>query len=253
MLTPAGEVLAAAARRALAEVGLGLDYARRAGAGEAGSLVVGVASTALLTDLPRAFRAYQARFPDVDFRLREMHSSAQLEALRAGSIDVGIMREVPADETSLVSERLVREGFVGVIPASHALAGRASIAAAALAEEPLILFSRAVAPGLYDQILELCRTAGFTPRLTHQMDEWHTISACVREGLGVSIAPMSVRRLQSPGVAYPSLRGSQQRAELHACWRRDAAPPVWAFLESVRSVRPSPSLASGGAARVRPA
>ena len=54
------------------------------------------ASSVVFTGLPQAFRAFSIRYPEVELELREMHSGAQLAALRAGTIDVALLRESPA-------------------------------------------------------------------------------------------------------------------------------------------------------------
>jgi DNA-binding transcriptional LysR family regulator len=91
-LTEAGTVFLEAARRTLVQMALAIDAAGRVGRGLSGRLTVGVASSVVFTPLARGFRAYAARYPDVEFQLREMHSGAQLAALRSGTIDVGLPR-----------------------------------------------------------------------------------------------------------------------------------------------------------------
>ncbi len=223
-LTLAGEILVDAARRLLRDLDDTVIAARRAARGEVGPLTVGFASTVLFTRLPGAIRTYQARFPDVELRLREMHSAQQLEALGAGLLDVAILRECPDDE-ALASRVLVREPFVAVLRRGHPAAAARATAVAALRDEPFVMIPRNIAPGLHDRIVGLCRAAGFAPRVMHEVREWQSISALVAAGFGVSIAPAGLRTVRAPGVAYRPLDGASERTLLAAVWRRDRVSP----------------------------
>jgi DNA-binding transcriptional LysR family regulator len=233
-LTESGKVLLTAARRTLLQVEQGVDATRRAGRGESGTLTVGFAASAMLTAVPRVFRVYRDRFPEVDLRLREMSTSAQLEALKAGIIDVGFLREPTVDE-SLIAEPVVREPFVVVLPPEHALRTRSRLPLEALAGEPFVLFPRFVAPTLYDQVIELCRSAGFHPKRVQEAQEWLTIVSLVDTGLGVSLVPASFERLGWGGVSYHPLEPEGSRTTIALCRRREEpSPTVVSFIEVTR-------------------
>ncbi|HEX2202358.1 MAG TPA: LysR substrate-binding domain-containing protein [Longimicrobium sp.] len=233
-LTPAGEALLGVARRALAQVAQGLDATRRAGRGEAGTLTVGFAASTMLGVLPAVLRAYRERFPAVELRLRELSTSAQTEALRDGTIDVGFLRE-PGPDEALVCEPVLREPLVAVLPPGHPLGGRRSLPLATLAEEPFVHFPREVAPTLHDQVMALCRAAGFAPRVVQVAQEWLTIVGLVESGLGVSLAPASFRRLRWGGVRYVPLSPPGSRTIVALCRARETiSPTVDAFFAVAR-------------------
>lgn len=235
-LTPAGEALLTAARRTLGQVHRGLDAARRAGRGEAGVLTVGFAASVTLSILPEVIRSYRERYPAVELRLRELSTSAQTDALRDGTIDVGFLRE-PWPHDDIACETVLREPFVAVLPPAHEHAGRRSIPLAMLAEEPFVHFPREVAPTLHDQVIALCREAGFVPRVVQVAQEWLTIIGLVESGLGVSLAPASFRRLRWGGVRYVPLSPPGMRTTVALCRPRGVPSPlVDAFLRVAREV-----------------
>jgi DNA-binding transcriptional LysR family regulator len=236
-LTEAGTVFLEAARRTLVQIALAVDSAGRVGRGVAGRLTVGIASSVVFTPLPRAFRAYRARYPGVEFQLREMHSGAQLEALRAGTIDVGLLRESLSDG-DLDSETVFREPFIAVLPARHLLAARSRVAPHQLAKEPFILFPRKVAPALYDQIAAVCRAGGFSPDVKHEALEWHTVSGLVGANMGVAIAPAGLARLRWRGVAYRQLKPLAVETSIVMCRRRDSSRGiVESFVRTLRQAQ----------------
>jgi DNA-binding transcriptional LysR family regulator len=219
-LTEAGVVFLEVARRTLSQLALGVDLAGRVGRGAAGKLTVGFASSVVFTGLPNAFSAFASRCPDVAFQLREMHSGAQLEALRAGTIDIGFSRESSTDP-DLEVETIFRESFIAVLPERHPLAKLSSVAPRQLAREEFVLFPREIAPMLYDQIAAVCRAGDFSPQVKHQALEWHTVSGLVGAGLGVSIAPAGLSQLRWPGACYRPLKPLSVRTAIVMCRRRE--------------------------------
>ncbi|MEV0313222.1 LysR family transcriptional regulator [Nonomuraea fuscirosea] len=234
-LTAAGRQLLPAARRALGEVAAGLDTARRAGSGEAGLIRVGFAASLALTVLPGLLRTYRDRYPQVRMEIREMTSAPQVTALHEHVIDVGLLRE-PPDEPGLAAEAILAEEFIAVLPVAHPLAARRVVPVEALADEPFVLLPRGAGPRFHDRILGLCRSAGFEPRLGQEAVEWQTVCALVEAGLGVSLAPASIRRIRLNGVAYRRISPNDARTTVAVAWRRDDHDPLVArFLAAARS------------------
>ncbi|MEY9871464.1 DNA-binding transcriptional LysR family regulator [Streptacidiphilus sp. MAP12-33] len=232
-LTPVGRELLPAARRALAGLDAGLRAARSVGAGERGVLRIGFAASLALTVLPALLRTYRERFPDVALDIREMTSAPQLAALRDGVTDIGLLREPPDDATDLGFLTVLREPFVAVLPAGHRLAAGRTVPLAALADEPFVLLPREVGPQLHDRIVGLCAEAGFTPRIAQRAVEWQTMCALVQAGLGVTLAPASIRRIRLDGVAYRRTTPADARTRVAVAWRRDDRSPLVAHLLEV--------------------
>lgn len=220
-LTEAGRALLATARRILVEAANGVEQARRVGRGDAGILDVGFPATVALSLLPKVIRAFRQRYPGIELRLSELTTSPQRDALRAGGIDVGFLRE-PEPDSLLQMETVMLERFIAVLPSTHRLAtSRTSIPLPALAGEPFILFRRDVGPLFHGRILGLCGQAGFAPRIVQESGEWQTVVSLVRAGLGVSIAPQCVANLRLEGVTYKALTASRVRTSVVMCWHKD--------------------------------
>jgi DNA-binding transcriptional LysR family regulator len=202
-LTEAGAVLLEEARRLLEGVNEGMERARRAGRGETGQLTVGVPPSVMLTKLPLAIRKYRERFPNVQFTLRELATSAIEAALESGQIDIGFLRAA----SGRFAEFEFEEGLVAVLPAAHPLAKRSRLALQHLAKEPFILFPRKLGEAFHDQLLSYCVAAGFTPRVVQEATQWQSVVTFVETGMGVSIAPACVEKFRRRGVVYRQLPG----------------------------------------------
>lgn len=247
-LTDAGQAFLAEARRALLGVENAVEAARRAGRGETGELRVAFAATVMFVHLPRIIREFRTRFPGVHLDLREMPTGPQLAALKAGDIDIGFVRE-PRPDPELEIVTVMREPLRIAVNKSHPLAAKATLAVRHLADEPFVLFPEELAPGLYAQVMGLCRAAGFTPRVVEESRELYTSVSLVEAGVGVSILPASVEKLGWRGVRYRPIPSAAAETRIAAAWRRDRARPVLdAFMRVVGELAETPGAPEGGEA-----
>lgn len=235
-LTEAGRVFLREARDLLQRAAAAITAAQRAARGETGTLAVGIVPSATYGPGPRIFRAFRARHPDVALTLTVMSTGAQVGALRAGHLDVGLARPPFGDET-LVAEPLREEPVVAALPAGHPLAARRALPLRTLRGEPFVLFPRDRRPGWYDLVLGLCRDAGFHPVVAAEAPELATAMALVASGMGVTLVPASVQDLRRTGVAYRPLGPPAPRTTLLALRRPDdPLPVVERFLAVAREV-----------------
>jgi DNA-binding transcriptional LysR family regulator len=122
---------------------------------------------------------------------------------------------------------VLREKLIAALPTNHRLArARRPVDPGALAQEGFILFPRALAPGLYDLVIAVCRDAGFVPRVAQEAVQMQTILGLTAAGLGVALVPACMANLRRPDVAYLPLRGTSPLVETCAVWRADDESPV---------------------------
>jgi DNA-binding transcriptional LysR family regulator len=233
-LTAAGRIYLGEAREILHRVERAGIAARRAARGETGALAVGVVPSATYGLMPRVFRTFRARHPDVAFSVAVLSSGRQVEGLRAGQLQLGFVRPPFGDET-LAAETVHEEPVAVVLPTGHPLAARRALPLARLAAEPLVLFPRDPRPSWYDFVLGLCRGAGFEPTVAQEAADLATAMALVAAGIGVTVVPASVKDLRRSGVEYRDLDPAP-RTRLVALRRPEPDPVVQRFLAVVREV-----------------
>jgi len=237
-LTPAGAALLPAAQRMLQQAAALPDIARRAASGASGRLSLAFVSTADYSVLPPFLREFRERYPQVEIDLREATSDVQLEELAHGRIDVGLLipplsdkARIELDYAAVLSEPLILAAPKGIT----ALRGKNTVALKTLADMPLIIFPRRIAPALHDAILACFRDAGLTPRIGQEAIQMQTIVGLVSAGMGIALVPQSVSNLKRSGVEYKALTGKTPLVETGLAWRRDNTSPVLrAFLELLR-------------------
>ncbi|MCF5051656.1 LysR family transcriptional regulator [Pseudomonas syringae] len=233
-LSEAGRLFLHEARLALAQVDKAADVARRAQLGELGELKIGFTSSAPFnSSIPQAIFAFRQAFPAVHLNLQEMSSTQVAESLVDESIQVGLMRPLPLPDSLSVIE-LMREPLVAVMNAGHPLVEgtERGLHLAQLADEPFVFFPRTYGSGLYAQLLNLARDAGFSPHFAQEAEEAMTIIGLVAAGLGVSVLPASYQRIRIDGVVYRTLLDQEAVTAVWLVQRKGAQTPMAkAFVE----------------------
>jgi DNA-binding transcriptional LysR family regulator len=235
-LTPAGHAFLEEARQTLARAERAADQARRAGRGEVGRLAVGFLANTAYTLLPLVLRDFARAYPGVKLDLRELGIPQQLEALRSGDIDVGLLRP-PVQDAELLAEVLLEEPFLLALPSAHPLAALKRIPAKRLAGEAFVAFPRAPGFVFGDLVLGFCLRNGFTPRVAQEVNQTHAVIGLVSAGIGVALVPASAHKIGLAGVVYRPLREATPLARVAIARRRaDGSPVVAAFLETARRI-----------------
>src|SRR5262249_10111018 len=151
----------------------------------------------------------------VGLSLHELQSEQQCEQLRAGDLDVGLVRP-PIDSRGLQTEVLSEDPLLVALPEFHPLAAARSLDLRQLRDGSFVLAPRAVAPSWYDFVLSLFRTAGYSPTVVQEVETIQTRLGLVAAGVGVSILPGSVLRLSGAGVTMVPLQ--RVRVALLLAW-----------------------------------
>lgn len=238
-LTDAGQAFLERARAILDQVDRAFATTRRTARGEQGRVVVGFTSSAPFHPfVPRVIRAFREMSPLVSLVLEESGSSDLVQGLHNDEIDAAFIRSPLADVVGLVVRPLLEEDMVVALPAAHPLAagGTAPLPLTTLANETFILYKRPGGPGLYDTIITACRGAGFSPSVGQEAPRIISTLNLVAAGLGVSIVPASLQRLQMDGVIYRPIADNEQlKAPLIlACRPGENSAAVQRFIELVQ-------------------
>ena len=238
-LTTFGELWLAPVRAVLEGFDALPQTARRLRDGEAGRLELSFVSTADYSILPTLVRRYATLYPEVEVALTESTSDVQIEALLKGEGHAGVIIP-PAGgmPPSLDYLRLVSEPLVAAVPEAWVESGRlpltdGRIDPAVVIAAPLILFPRRSASAFHDLVVGYFVAHGGTGRVVQEAIQMQTIISLVSAGMGVALAPASLRNLARTGVRYVDLIGPPPALESGLVWRRGDATPTLARLLAV--------------------
>ncbi|MDQ0992537.1 LysR family transcriptional regulator [Streptomyces sp. V3I7] len=191
------------------------------------------------TLVPTALAALRAEHPGTRVSLEEAEPPRSVELLREGDCDVALAFRYEgaagAEEwDDLVVRPLLTDRLVGLVPERHRLARTASsgsVAIGELAGEPWI----AGCPRCRGQLVEVCESAGFTPRIDFATDDYPAVVGLVGAGLGVAVLPqLAVESVRPRGARTVALEPAMRR-EIVALTLPDLAqvPAVAATLEQL--------------------
>jgi DNA-binding transcriptional LysR family regulator len=219
-LTAAGAAYLDRVRGILAEVDAAGEQAIRVSAGLEGRLVVGCVGSATYSLLPAFARTVREELPGVDLSFRgEMLVPAQVTALLDRDIDLALLRP-PVDEPLVRMRPLRRDKLIVALPEQHPLAARKRLRVADLRGVDLVVHAPARSV-MHGAVVELCRRAGFEPRVRHEVSETSTLVTFVAAGLGAAVVPEPVSQLGVPGVTYRPLSARDATVELAVGVRAD--------------------------------
>ncbi len=184
-LTPAGEALLPEARRTLAAAAAARASVEGVGGVVRGSVSVGGIATGRLFDQVEVLAEFRARHPDVAINYVRDASSALLERIAEGHLDVafvGLPSPVPDDVHAI---EIRRDTVVFVCRVDHPLAQRTEVSIQELADETFVS-STAGSIG-FQLVSEVFASAGKPLSVPYQVNDVATILDFVSRGLGVSL------------------------------------------------------------------
>jgi DNA-binding transcriptional LysR family regulator len=219
-LTPAGRTFHAEATRILGMVESATASTRRTAEGRVGVVRLGFTAGSSYEFLPRMLARTAISLRDVEIVLTEMVSKQQAEALRARTIDMGLLRS-PSNEKSVESVCVARERMLLAVPRTHRMATGRLPDARELAKEPFITFSPRDGYYFFQLIDSFLASMGAVPQYVQQVSQIHSILALVSAGLGIAMVPESARLMRYRGIILRPLKQNPPLAELHLAWQRE--------------------------------
>jgi DNA-binding transcriptional LysR family regulator len=164
--------------------------------------------------------------------------SSDMAARLGGALgsDAGTNAKADAKADAKAATKPLTKPAAGVHNNPHAEWLDTPISLRDVADEPLVIFPRRLAPGFYDIIMDCYGVAGLAPHIGQEAIQMQTIVSLVSAGMGVALVPQSLRNLRRTGVVYRPLSESVPAIETGLVWRTAEVSPVLAgFIEIVRA------------------
>ncbi|QNN40375.1 LysR family transcriptional regulator [Pedobacter roseus] len=204
-LTNAGKYFMAEVDALFARLEESKELVRKIHTGVSGELKIGYISSVYQSHLAEILKSMQKEFPYLKTSLFEVPTLTQIKELEEGRLDVGILR-APVLSEKLKVESLFFDPFVVVIPLTDQEFLSEEAFVNFLKTSPFIFFNKDFAPQYNQKLIEICQRMGFTPDITHEANNVHSILQLVEAGLGVSILPSSLKNQYAQlKVAYITL------------------------------------------------
>ncbi|MDQ8732357.1 LysR substrate-binding domain-containing protein [Bradyrhizobium sp. LHD-71] len=236
-LTQAGQLFLPEARAILERTERAMSVAMRAERGELGELRIAMFPSApLLARIGDAILAFRKSYPDVQLILNEFESHQQTQGVLEGRVQIAIIRSAvaPVVPPTVRATELFREPFFVIMRLDHPLAKRRKICIGELARESFVFYGDRMGRTLPHQVLHLCRSAGFEPRIGQLANGNATITGLVAAGLGIAVVPEAMCQLQHKVIVSRPLDAADATTSTWLLRRgHDNSPLVNAFCRLV--------------------
>lgn len=241
-LTEEGKSFLVDARRLVALSLESVKSVRQFSRGESRHLNLGYLFKFNFDLLPATLSTFYQTFPDVAVNLFDMSPAEQLRALEARKIDLGFVGLRPPaaykENSNLIWECVARHEVVVVLPASHPLTKKRKILLKDLKLLFFVAMSEQTHPGSRAWMCDLCKEAGFTPRILQDVDLESGLMTFVAEGLGVTLAREQIKKLPHAGVVFRPLAASA-KADYWIAWHREnRSKALGQYVEIVKKEAP---------------
>ena len=216
-LTDAGKLLYNRAQGILELSGATVRELKDFGNGLAGTLRLGLISSAGTGEIGRRMRRFSKKYPEVRYEISEGNTYELLEMLRQGRIEVALAR-TPFPTEGLSCVYLEAEPMMAVGEASYfdGLPER-EISIGQLTGKPLIIYRR-----WEPIILGAFHECGAEPEIFYKNDDARTTAIWADAGLGVGILPYTAAlRGWSEGIVKKKLTDEKLNTRMAVVFRKD--------------------------------
>lgn len=238
-LTPAGAALLEDGKRLLAQHDAVTRRIQGIANNEQGRLRIGFVPWSVMRTLPRALMEFRQRWPGVEVRVDEQMSRSQVEALKDGTLDLGVLNRYLVDTAGLETATVETTRLVAAVPSAWPLARRRQVKLKELAGFTLILFPQHWVPDYYGAFEVACRRAGFTPKIGQYVGQPYTMFNLVANGFGIGLVQDSARHFKVEGVTLVPIADldAQFWSEIALAWvPARLTPPLKAFIDTMLRV-----------------
>jgi DNA-binding transcriptional LysR family regulator len=224
-LTHAGRVFLEEARTVLASATQAENRARNAEHGLVGHLRIGLIAPTANAWLARILREFHQAYPGVQLSLFDLTSPEQINRLRSGELDAGLLRP-PVGYADFDAMLVEESGQVLAMPAGHRLSRLKKLTWKDLDGEGLVMMDPRVQHGYYDTFLAACAKAGATPRPAQFAHDVQTKMWLISAGFGVSPVTDTLRQVKRPGLVFRPLPSGLPLVQTVLAWRKNDDSPV---------------------------
>jgi LysR family hca operon transcriptional activator len=234
-LTEAGRVFLERSREILESTDRAIELAREAAPARAGHIILGFVGVAETKVLANILPVLLEKCPNIHFGLGSLSEPELLASLRDHTTNVAFMAG-PIDDPEFVSEVILRQKMVAVLPAGHPLAQLKRMPLSRIVELPYIRPAPLHVPAMSRFIDSLAEQQGLVFKPSIDVDNLLVNLNLVGAGLGFCILPEFVVEVLPRSVtARPLDIRPEPIFELLAVYRTDVrVPAVKFFLNLLR-------------------
>ncbi|MFQ6185945.1 LysR family transcriptional regulator [Sinorhizobium meliloti] len=235
-LTPAGDILLRHVEDAFLKIQHGTRLAKQAASGEAGNLLIGYSALATYGPMAELVLQYNRHKPDVITELRGLTSIEQIEAVKKGAIDCGLVLTVACREPDSHFV-LFREQMVALVSRHDELANRPEISLMEITHKPFVFGPMRRWATFRSVVDSVCLQSGFLPNVKEEPDDVPVLLRCIQLRKGISLYGASIRESLPPDIMAIPITDAHASFEISLVWDpTNESPLTREFVKFARHV-----------------
>ena len=226
-LTDAGRGLYEDLQRLFADLDRARERARRTHEGARAALRIAYTPSVAYEALPLLLEELAAAAPEVAVAAHQAVQASALDALRAGQVDLALVREFAGAE-GLSAEPVRREPLVAVMSDRHPLAIRDRLQLEDLRGRVVVVVPASLSPGFHELVARLCAPRGFRPEeveIATPDSREPLLAHLSRHHDHLFVGPASMAGVAWPGIVRVPLADPDARIGLSLVWAGGPPPP----------------------------
>jgi DNA-binding transcriptional LysR family regulator len=226
-LSSAGKIFLTEARAVLQRADEAVKTARAIATGERGELHVGYAPSPTARILPPALRAFQAEAPSVRVKLHDCSSEEMIAGLREGKLQIAfLVRPTAGMLRGVHFEQILRDTICVAVPPNHPFTRKRAVTLAEVAQEPLLIYSRAEYPEAHEDLAAMFSGLKSKPRIAEEHDGVASLIAGVESGAGVALVPESIGCIAGQRLKLVRVAPPLAPLVIGAAWSKEGLVPM---------------------------
>lgn len=160
---------------------------------------------------------YKEIYPLVEIHLSEVGSKVIKDGVENGSLDIGLICNVPIKNDSFDVIKLLKDPLMVIVHKDHPLANDKVIDFTQLEKEPFILYRKDFS--LHDQILDVCAKHEFSPNIVCETSQKDFIIEMVGAKLGIALLPSKICKEINKNIVAIPFEQPEINLELGMIWK----------------------------------
>lgn len=215
-LTTLGEFFYPKAKLLLSDASQLVEEAKEIATGNLGWLSIGFTRSTIFSVLPEAVRQMKSKHPQIKIELIEVLSEHQVEALRKGTIHIGLSRVIGPyrKEEDATYTPLIEDAMYAAISIDHPLAKKKFITASDFDDIPYIMYPKDPNSNFGKQTLRILENSGASPKIGYEAIEIHTALGLVAAGLGITMVGGTVTKNNRTDIRFLPIKDISTKASI---------------------------------------
>lgn len=185
-----------------------------------GQIKIGIPPIIGAAFFSRLISTFKETYPNVNIILTEVGSKRIKQGVEDGSLDVGMVCNLPVKKTNFETLPVIKDPLMLVLHNEHPLSKRKEVRLTDLVNEPFILYREDFT--LHDRIIEACSKHGFYPNVVCQSSQKDFMIEMVEAKLGIALLPGKIAmNIQNPTITSLPISQSELNLELGLIWKKD--------------------------------